>query len=192
MRRVSGSVVRSAASTAVALVLVSLVSLVGCGGAAPPATSGALGASPSPTLERSPDSGQVDHVGPADGALAPDGIKDLGFTSEVEGPFTAVFLVSVDDHGAPTGQFHADTLVGQDEGPRLLGSKPGGQTGGIGVFEGARMLNGADGALPQMSAARRRLTLYVAPSAALTSGTRLRVYVLRPDRSIAGGAVLTN
>ncbi len=100
--------------------------------------------------------------------------------------------MTVDDQGKPTGQFHADTLVGQDEGPRLLGSKLGGQTGGIGVFDAGKRLNGADGALPQLGAAHRRLTLYVAPSPAVQSGTKLRVYVLRPDRSIAAGSILTN
>ena len=117
---------------------------------------------------------------------------DLAFTSEIEGPISALFLVTVDDQGKPTGQFHADTLTGQDEGPRLLGSKLGGQTGGIGVFEGGKMLNSKDGALPQLGAAHRRLTLYVASSAAVQSGTKLRVYVLRPGGTVAAGSILSN
>ena len=183
---------RRAGAIAIVGAAFALASAVACGGAASPAGSAAPSAGGAATLERSPESGQVDHVGPADGALAPDGIKDLAFTSEVDGPVSALFLVSVDDQGKPTGQFHADTLTGQDEGPRLLGSKLGGQTGGIGVFDGGKMLNSADGALPQLGAAHRRLTLYVAPSASVQSGTKLRVYVLRPDHSVAAGAILTN
>lgn len=186
MRTSPGVDLRLAATMSAAFALASAA----CGGPATPGAVPAAGAAA--TLERSPDSGQVDHVGAADGALAPDGINDLAFTSEVDGPLTALFLVTVDDQGKPTGQFHADTLVGQDEGPRLLGSKLGGQTSGIGVFDGGRLLNGADGALPQLGAAHRRLTLYVAPSPAVRSGTKLRVYVLRPDRTVAAGSILTN
>ena len=167
----------------------SFSSLVACGGGAPAAAPTATNAA---TLEKSPDSGQVDRVGPGDGALKPDGVKDLAFVTQVEGPIAALFLVSVDEQGKPTGQFHADTLTGQDEGPRLLGSKLGGATGGIGVFEGDKLLNNPDGALSEMSAGRRRLTLYVAPAPSVQSGTRLRVYVLRPDRTVAAGATLTN
>ena len=169
-----------------------LASVVACGGAASPGGPTAPSASGAATLERSPESGQVDRVGPGDGALAPDGVMDLAFTSDIDGPISALFLVTVDDQGKPTGQFHADTLTGQDEGPRLLGSKLGGQTGGIGVFDGGTMLNSKDGALPQLGAAHRRLTLYLAPSAAVQSGTKLRVYVLRPGGTVAAGAILTN
>ena len=54
------------------------------------------------------------------------------------------------------------------------------------------MLNGKDGALPQLGAAHRRLTLYVASSSAVQSGTKLRVYVLRPGGTVAAGSILSN
>ncbi len=155
--------------------------------AATPATvGGAL------TLERSPDSGQVDRVGADDGALHPDGVKDLAFVAQVDGPISAVFLVSVDDQGKATGQYQADTLVGDQAGPADLGGRAGGTTSGIGVVDGGQLVNAKDGSLAPMGAGAHRLTLYVAESATLKTGTKLRVYFLRPDRSLVAGGTLTN
>ena len=144
------------------------------------------------TLEKSPDSGQVDRVGPDDGALRPDGVKDLSFVTQVEGPIAAVFLASVDEQGAPTGHYLADTLVGDQAGPKELAGRPGGTTSGIGVFENDKMLNGPDGSLAGLGAGAHRLTLYVAATATLKPGTKLRVYLQRPDKTLIGGATLTN
>jgi len=175
---------------ALALALV----LVACGGegvsTTPPkvATADSAGAS----LEKSPDSGQVDRVGPDDGALKADGVKDLSFVCQVQGPLSAIFLVSVDDKGAPSGQFQADTLSGQNEGPRELTAYKGKATPGIGVVVGDKLVNAADGSLPELAAGPHRLVLYVAPSPAIQPGSRLRVYVQRPDKSLVGGATITN
>jgi hypothetical protein len=100
--------------------------------------------------------------------------------------------VSVDDQGKPTGQYQADTLVGDTVGPPELGAKPGRGTSGIGVAENDRVLNQPDGSLPLLPAGPHRLTLFVAESATLTSAQRLRVYVLRPDRGLVGGGVLAS
>ncbi len=144
------------------------------------------------TLERSPDSGQVDRVGADDGALHPDGVKDLAFVAQVDGPISAVFLVSVDEHGKATGQYQADTLVGDQAGPADLGGRAGGTTSGIGVSDGGQLVNAKDGSLAPMGAGAHRLTLYVAESATLKAGTKLRVFFLRPDRSLVAGGTLTN
>jgi hypothetical protein len=155
---------------------------------APTSVVGTTGA----TLEKSPDSGQVDRVGPDDGALRPDGVKDLAFVTQVEGPVAAIFLASVDDKGAATGQYIADTLVGDQQGPKELTGRPGGTTSGIGVFENDKMLNGPDGQLAGLGSGSHRLTLYVAATATLKAGTKLRVYLQRPDKSLVPGATLTN
>jgi len=170
-----------------------------CGGeaAAPPSAPASPGLAPSVTagvmtLERSPDSGQVDRVGADDGALYPDGVKDLAFVVQVEGPLTSLFLVSVDEQGKPTGLYQADTLVGDALGPVELGAKPGSGTSGLGVAESGRMLNAKDGSLPPLGAGPHRLTLYVAESATLRSAKKLRVYVQRSDRGLVAGGMLTN
>jgi len=152
-----------------------------------PAASGA-----SVTLEKSADSGQVDRVGPTDGALAPDGTNDLGFVAQVDGPVAALFLVAVDETGKPTGTFQADTLVGQSESPAELGAKPGSGTSGLGVFEADKALNSKDGALEAIGDGPHHLTLYVAPSGAVSAGTKLRVYAQRPDKSLVAGSTVTN
>src|SRR4051812_40268627 len=108
--------------------LAAVLLLGACGGeaATPPAAPAAIAATNVATLEKSSDSGQVDRVGPDDGALRPDGVKDIAFVTRVDGPILALFLVSVDEHGAPTGRYQADTLVGDRAGPRELGSRAGG------------------------------------------------------------------
>ncbi len=177
-------------------VLAAVLVLAACGGEAVPASPASPGAAPrltsAMTLERSPDSGQVDRVGADDGALHADGVKDLSFVTQVDGPIAAVFLVSVDEQGKPTGQYQADTLVGDQPGPPDLGGRTGGTTSGIGVVEGGKLLNAKDGSLPPLGAGPHHLTLYVAESATLKSGTKLRVYFQRPDRSLVAGGTLVD
>ena len=173
----------------VTVVLVGLVSFA-CGACAP--SPGSPTSTTRATIERSPDSGQVDRVGAADGALAPDGNKDLAFRCQVAGPITALFLVTVDESGNPTGAFQADTLVGAAESPRELGAKPGAGTIGLGVSEGNRLLNVPDGSLPLLGAGIHDLVLYVAAPDTVQVGTRLRLFVMRPDTSVLAGGMVTN
>ncbi len=58
--------------------------LAACGGESASATAPKVAAAEttSASLEKAPDSGQVDRVGPDDGALKPDGIKDLSLRGE--------------------------------------------------------------------------------------------------------------
>lgn len=168
--------------------------LAACGGegaSVPPSKLGTAEAA-SASLEKSPDSGQVDRVGPDDGALKPDGIKDLSFVVKVDGPVSAMFLVAVDDHGKPTGDFQADTLVGAMESPKELGAKPGKGTSGLGISEGEKLVNAADGSLTELGAGPHQVTVYVAPAPSVKAGTKLRIYVQRPDKSLVAGGTVTN
>jgi len=181
------------------LIIWTAFGIMSCAGNPPSVESGAdkpplppTTASESLTLEKAPESGTVDRVGASDGALAPDGTNDLAFVARGEGPVSAVFLVAVDAGGKPAGTFQADTLVGADESPSELGAKPGSGTLGLGVFEGAKMLNGTDGSLQAVGAGAHDFVLYVAPSPALTPGMRLRVYLQRPDKTLIAGAIVTN
>jgi hypothetical protein len=172
-----------------------VLSLSACAGNAPPVEApspAATGDSAGATLGKAPDSGKVDRVGAADGSLTPDGTNDLSFVSEVDGAIAALFLLSVDESGAPTGQYQADTLVGQAESPKELGAKPGSGTSGLGVVEGEKMLNAKDGSLGEVGPGMHRLVLYVAPAPGLQAGTRLRLYVQRPDKTLIAGATTTN
>src|SRR5882672_12448477 len=172
-----------------------VLGLSACAGGAPPPEApspAATGDSAGATLGKAPDSGKVDRVGATDGSLAPDGTNDLSFVSDVDGAIGALFLLSVDENGAPTGQYQADTLVGQAESPKELGAKPGSGTSGLGVVGGEKMLNAADGSLGELGPGMHRLVLYVAPSPGLPAGTRVRVYVQRPDKTLIAGATTTN
>lgn len=191
--------VSSSAAVIAVIAVVGSILVGGCGEAAsatPPVTPGSLPtsttATSAATLEKSPDSGQVDRVGPDDGGLRPDGVKDLSFVTQVEGPIAAVLLVSVDDQGKPTGHYQADTLIGDQPSPAEVGERKGGTTSGIGVYEADKLLNGPDGTLGPVAAGAHKLTLYVAASATLKPGTKLRVYLQRPDKSVISGGTVTN
>jgi len=176
-----------------AFLVVGLV-VVGCAGS--PVTESVLPtpsgvAAAEPKLAKAADSGQVDKVGPSDGALSPDGVNDLGFVVDFQGPASALFLVGVDDAGAPTGSYQADTLVGDAESPKELGAKPGSGTLGLGVLEGAQLVNAKDGSLTALGDGAHQLTLYVAPSPAAVAGLKVRVYLQRPDKTLVPGATLT-
>src|SRR5471030_2971772 len=96
------------------------VFLVACGGEPPlpPATPAAPVANIK--ITKAPDSGKVDRVGAADGALKPDGINDHSFAVEADGPIKAIFLVAVDEAGTSNGRYQADTLVGDEEVPKAV------------------------------------------------------------------------
>lgn len=166
--------------------------MTACAGPPDPSTARTPPSVTAATLDRARDSEQVDRVGPEDGALRPDGIRDFSFTTRVDGPVAAIFLVTVDEHRTPDGKFQADTFVGDVASPPELGKKAGKVTSGLAVFEGDKMLNTEDGSLPLLSAGPHTLSLYVAPNPSLVATSRLRIYVLRPDNSLAPGATLAS
>ena len=57
--------------------------------AGPPALKGSF-----ITFVRAANSGKVDKVGEKDGAFKPDGVKDLVFEAEFEGPAAAFFIAT--------------------------------------------------------------------------------------------------
>ncbi|MET0795629.1 MAG: hypothetical protein ABW061_29195 [Polyangiaceae bacterium] len=169
-----------------------VLGMLGCAGNPPAPVAEAAAQGSTISVEKSADSGQVDRVGPSDGALSADGTNDLGFAIQADGPIVALFLVAVDESGKPTGTYQADTLIGQTESPEELGARPGSGTSGLGVFEGDKALNTKEGSLDGVGDGPHRLTLYVAPAAALGTGTKLRVYAQRPDKSLVASAPVTN
>lgn len=108
-------------------------------------------------------SGKVDKVGNKDGAFKGDGVKDLVFDVELEGPANAILLVSTDGSGQPNGEFNADTFVGDQQLPSELAANlnQGKFTAGLAVYEGDKLLNAKDGGLPMLSDGKHKLTLYI-------------------------------
>ncbi len=171
----------------------SLFLLAACGGA-PSAGEGPKPpqrAADGPSFSMAPDSGKADRIGPSDGALTGDGAPDLGFVTRIDGPVSAIFIVSVDKDDIPSGEFQADTVIGESETPKELGTTTGRATSGLGVFEGDKLKNEKDGSLPPLGAGPHTLSLYVSASPAIKTGTRLRIFVQRPDKSIVGGATVS-
>lgn len=172
------------------------VAVAGCGGGgaetAKPVNAPAIDTTAVVTLGKAPDSGQVDRIGAADGALAPDGVKDLSFVVEVDGAIESFFLLAVDESGKANGAYQADTLVGEAEVPKDISIKWGKGTAGLGVAEGDKLLNAPDGSVAPIGPGHHKLVFYVSASSAITPGTRLRAFMLRPDKAIVASNILTH
>lgn len=138
-----------------------------------------------------PSSGKVDKVGTRDGALGPDGVKDLVFEAELEGAAIALMVVSTDASGKPNGKLTADTFVGTQLPPSEDSAeiKPGLMTAGIGVFENDRLLNAKDGSLEPLGEGRHRLTLHV--SLPNTPKGTFKAFAVFDDRSLVASGVAT-
>lgn len=144
------------------------------------------------SFARGADTGKVDKVGMADGSLKPDGQKDASFAIKLTGPVDAFFIAPVDKTGEPTGDFQADTLVGKETMPNELAKHMhGGKTLGIAVYEGDKLLNGADGSLRgKIGAGEHTLTLYIVNAPSIKPGKAVRVYAQMPDGTLVASTPL--
>jgi hypothetical protein len=172
------------------------VAAAGCGPKPPATAPGAVPSAQRPSAGTAnilsfglsdADSLRVDRIGLRDGALRPDGLLDLVFRAEVQGPIDALFVSTVTDKGDPTNTFRAYTLVGNQEPPEELRGvvERGSSALALGVEEGGRLINQESGALATLSPERHTLKLYVANAGTLREGMRLVLYATAP-----GGAVL--
>ncbi|MDB4998114.1 MAG: hypothetical protein JWM74_5546 [Myxococcaceae bacterium] len=140
---------------------------------------------------KAPDSMKVDKVGGSDGALKPDGNMDAAYSVEIDGPVTALFVLSSDASGAPNGEYDADTLVGGQDIPKDIGvTLKGHNTAGLGVFEGDKLVSAADGSL-NLPAGKHKLTVYFANTGVLTPGASVVIFAQGADKSVVKGPVST-
>lgn len=123
----------------------------------------------------------VDKVGMRDGFMKPDGARDLAFTTTIDGPFDALFVVSTNAKGEPGYGLRADTLTGTQEIPTELGGviDTGKMTVGIGVVDGGKFINGESGSA-HGGPGLHSLTLYIPNTASLQGGSFVRLYVRAP------------
>lgn len=179
-----------------------------CGGAskaaAPPpapessekdASAGAVDAAPPPVMsgevrrfERASAHSKADKIGTKDGAFEPDGVADAIYDVDLDGPATALFLVSTDDRGEPNGEATADTLTGADVLPEAISALGGlgKHTGGIAVYEQGSLKNAPDGHLPPLSAGRHALVIHVSMKDLPRSGA-FRLFARFTDGSVVKG-----
>lgn len=152
--------------------------------AGPPALKGSFA-----SFTRAANSGKVDKVGEKDGVFKADGIKDLVFEAEFEGPAAAFFIASVDDTGAPNGDFDADTLTGSQAFPSELSRalNAGGYTAGVGIYEGDKLLNDKEGGIAPLDG-KHKLTFHI--SAKTAPKGSVRIYAMLTDKTVVTGPVV--
>ena len=140
-------------------------------------------------FEKSKENLKVDKVGSKDGELEPDGVADMVYEVDIEGPADGVFVISTDDRGNPNGELAADTLVGKEPLPsEVVGLGAFGKhTAGLGIFEKGKLLNASDGHLPALSPGPHALVVHLSTKDAPKAGA-LRVFVRFTDGSLAKSA----
>ena len=136
----------------------------------------------------------VDKISMKEGVINPDGNRDLVFTTTVEGPADALYLVTTDEKGAPVHGFRADTIGGAEELPRELAAAGqvdvGKLTVWIAVVENNHFINDDGGKLGSLAAGPHVLKLYVPNTNTLRPGSHLRLYARAPGGAIVGGPVV--
>jgi hypothetical protein len=143
------------------------------------------------SFAKAPDFLKVDKVGGSDGALKPDGNMDAAYTLEIDGPVTALFVLSSDASGTPTGDYDADTLVGGQDIPKEVGvTLKGHSTAGLGVFEGDKLVSAPDGSL-NLGPGKHKLTVYFANTGVLVPGASVVVFAQGADKAVVKGPVAT-
>ena len=132
----------------------------------------------------------VDKISMKDGNIHADGNRDHVFTATVEGPLDALFLVTVDEKGAPVHGFRADTVTGHAELPQELAAAGqidvGRMTVWIAVVENNKFVNEDNGSV-NLAPGPHALRLYVPNTGTLRPHSHLRLYGRAPNGAIVGG-----
>lgn len=140
-----------------------------------------------------PENLNVDKIGMKEGAINPDGNRDLVFTSTVEGPADAIYIVTTDEKGSPVHGFRADTIGGAEELPKELAAAGqvdiGRLTVWIATVENNHFVND-DGGRLKLAPGPHVLKLYVPNTNTLRPGSHLRLYARAPGGAIVGGPVV--
>ena len=186
------------------LLVVLLVASAGCKkseGAAPPAEQ--PGEKPGPpaagttnvtALSIHPENLNVDKISMRDGSINPDGNRDLVFTATVHGPANALYLVTVDEKGAPIHGFRSDTIAGHEELPQELAAAGqvdvGRLTVWMAIVENGHFINADNGGLGELPPGPHELKMYVPNTGTLRPGHHLRLYARAPNGAIVGGPVV--
>ncbi len=139
-----------------------------------------------------PSNLSVDVIGMREGAVVPDGNRDLAFTATLRGPIDALFLIACTERGEPLHHFRADTISGHEEWPEELGSiiEVGRLTEWIALVENGKFVNQRNGRI-SIDDAPHTLELYVPNSGMLRGGTHLRLYARLPSGKLIDGPVVS-
>jgi len=136
------------------------------------------------------DNLNVDVISMKDGNAHPDGNRDLVFTATVEGPINALYIVTVDEKGAPIHGFRADTISGHEELPPELSAAGqvdiGRLTVWIAVVENKSFINEDSGRVA-LAAGPHALKMYVPNTGTLRPNSHVRLYARATNGAIVGG-----
>lgn len=172
---------------------------LGCASSTPPAASPTTTtvATPVETSAKialfavSPENLSVDKISMREGSPVPDGNRDLAFTTRIEGPVDALFLVTCTQKGDPLHNFRADTVMGQEELPAELGTvvDVGRMTEWIAIVEDGKFINHENGRIDIRSGSHD-LKLYVPNTGMLRGGSFLRLYARAQGGALVAGPVV--
>jgi hypothetical protein len=133
------------------------------------------------------DSQKVDKVGVM-ASFKPDGKNDAAFDVTVKGPLIALLIDAADD-----SQWQWDTYTGQNDVPKdMKAFAPGGaQTGDLGIFEGDKNLNAADGSFKLDDDKEHKLSIYIVDTGAFSAGAKFKILGETPDHKVVEGPTIT-
>ena len=165
--------------------------------AAPAASASAVAeAPPAPkgkiiSFVRAANSGKEDKIGEKDGNFKADGVKDLVFDVDFEGPVATFIVAAVDADGTPDGVFDADTLAGKELFPGEAVPKHNARTVNAGVVlydASGKIINKPNGGIEPFGEGPHKATMRISSKKAGNGPMRL-IAVLR-DQTIVLGPVV--
>jgi hypothetical protein len=159
------------------------------GNTSAPVTAGKAGAATAGVIRGT----KVDKASGQDGPLKPDGTDDDVISLTIDGPVSALAVVSVSKAGEIEGGQQWDTVVENTPMPAAwkVSFETGGPTWQLGVEEAGKPLNAKNGSLVPLAAGTHKLTLYITPSGYFEPGKYLMVLAERPDHSIVKSNTFT-
>ncbi|AKV01944.1 hypothetical protein AKJ09_08607 [Labilithrix luteola] len=139
----------------------------------------------------SPENLSVDKISMREGSAIPDGNRDLVFTTRIDGPVNALFLVTCTQKGDPLHNFRADTVMGQEELPAELGTvvDVGRMTEWIAIVEDGKFINHENSRIDIRSGSHD-LKLYVPNTGMLRGGSFIRLYARAQGGTLVAGPVV--
>lgn len=145
------------------------------------------------TAAAAPDSMKADKVKDEGGPIGSDGHPDGAISLTVDGPVVGIVLLTVDNDGKPEGGQQWDTYNGDEKVPPSINAPfaVGEPTWQLGVFEGGKLQNTAEGSLKPLGDGKHMLTLYAGDSGNFDKSHHLAVYVERPDHSVVRSNLFT-
>jgi hypothetical protein len=104
----------------------------------------------------------------------------------IDGPVTALAVISVNAQGEPEGGQQWDTVVEDQPIPTGWRSNfgHGSETWQLGVEENGKLVNATSGSLSALGPGPHNLTLYVTDSGYFKTGHHLMVLAERPDHTV--------